>query len=506
MKFLFTTAALALSAQLACASHMFRKAYGKLRTLEEVVGIDMMAQNDNSSYMKPEERWFEHQLVDHFDHTNRNLWRQRYFIVDQYWGGNGFPIFLFISGEGEMTPGYLAGRSSQMVEYARQFNALAVGLEHRFFGKSQPTGDLKTESLRFLTSQQALADLAWFAEKYTEEVNAPKSKWVAFGGSYAGCLAAWVREKYPNIISGAVSSGGPVLAKLNFHEYLEQAERSIKYFGGEACTNAIANATKTMYSLAETEKGLYILKDKFRLCDIPRNELDVQKLLSTPGGTMSGLAQYNNDKPHERQLENFCAAMTKPGVDVLDTYANLLLKELVKPPAQCLDYTYANEIASYKEDGIIPEPSSGRGWLWMTCQEFGYFQTTDSNLTHIFGHSDSIKMHIQTCVDVFGEGAFSNKDSVPWTQHTNAYYGGRDKYAGTNVVIVNGGVDPWHMLGITQVSERNTNSKAIMIEGGSHCIEMFPVKPTEPKVSIPGKEKAQKDIREYLDLWLNKLP
>lgn len=45
---------------------------------------------------------------------------------------------------------------------------------------------------------------------------APTQKWIAFGGSYPGSLAAWAREKYPDLIYGSISSSGPLLAKVDF--------------------------------------------------------------------------------------------------------------------------------------------------------------------------------------------------------------------------------------------------------------------------------------------------
>lgn len=44
-------------------------------------------------------------------------------------------------------------------------------MEHRFYGKSKPTEDLGVDNLRYLTSEQALADLAVFINAVNEEFN-----------------------------------------------------------------------------------------------------------------------------------------------------------------------------------------------------------------------------------------------------------------------------------------------------------------------------------------------
>lgn len=76
---------------------------------------------------------------------------------------------------------------------------------------------MSIDNLKYLTSHQALADIALFIESMNVKYRLDSSqKWIVFGGSYAGSLAAWAREKYPNLIYGAISSSGPLLAKVDF--------------------------------------------------------------------------------------------------------------------------------------------------------------------------------------------------------------------------------------------------------------------------------------------------
>ena len=47
-----------------------------------------------------------------------------------------------------------------MYDLAQDHKALQVDIEHRFYGESYPTSNMTTENLRYLSSEQALADLA----------------------------------------------------------------------------------------------------------------------------------------------------------------------------------------------------------------------------------------------------------------------------------------------------------------------------------------------------------
>ena len=57
-------------------------------------------------------------------------------------------------------------------------------------------------SLRYLNSEQAIADLAVFRVVMSKKFNLTSNKWISFGGSYSGSLSAWFRLKYPHLVDG----------------------------------------------------------------------------------------------------------------------------------------------------------------------------------------------------------------------------------------------------------------------------------------------------------------
>lgn len=150
----------------------------------------------------PSAQWFT-QILDHFSPTDSRTWPQRFYTNENHFkrGANetGDVVFLYIGGEGEVNATTII--DGQWINYAKKYQALCFMLEHRFYGQSHPTPDMSTKNLQYLSSEQALADLATFITAMNQKYGLNNPKWIAFGGSYPGALAAWLRYKYPHLVS-----------------------------------------------------------------------------------------------------------------------------------------------------------------------------------------------------------------------------------------------------------------------------------------------------------------
>ncbi|XP_072375702.1 putative serine protease F56F10.1 [Diabrotica undecimpunctata] len=227
------------------------------------------------------ERWFT-QNLDHFNPNDERTWQQRYFVNDEFASGKGNLAFLQI--EGEATANSVWMSTGSWITYARKYKPILFELEHRYYGKSHPTEDLSTENLIYLTSQQALADLAFFIESMNQKHNLTRDvKWIVFGGSYAGNLAAWVRMKYPHLVHGAMSASAPLLAKLDFPEFLKDVEDSLRA-NNKKCFTTLKQSVDQVEVPLQTAVGQKHFNKLFNLCEDKsenvHNSLDMYNLVT----------------------------------------------------------------------------------------------------------------------------------------------------------------------------------------------------------------------------------
>ena len=156
-------------------------------------------------------------------HSNAEF-NLRYFFDAQFYKPGG-PVIVLESGEADATERLPYLQKGILYQLAKATCGIGVVLEHRYYGTSFPTPDLSTKNLRFLTTQQALADTAYFAQHIKfkglehHDLTAPKTPYIAYGGSYAGAFVAFLRTTYPDVYFGSIASSGVTKAIWDFWEY-----------------------------------------------------------------------------------------------------------------------------------------------------------------------------------------------------------------------------------------------------------------------------------------------
>ncbi|XP_063393399.1 putative serine protease K12H4.7 [Cydia fagiglandana] len=446
----------------------------------------------------PKAQWFK-QKLDHFSPADQRTWKQCYFVNDTFYNfSNPGPVFLMIGGEGPADPKWMV--QGAWIDYAKKFNALCINLEHRYYGESHPTEDMSVKNLQYLSSSQALADLAYFIPAMNNKYKLAKGvKWIAFGGSYPGSLAAWLRLKYPHLVHAAVSSSGPLLAKVDFVEYFEVVIDALREkTGKDDCAYEVKQGHAEIVKLMETNPTL--IQHEFKVCQ-PFDRAtanDLNNFYDTLANNFAGVVQYNED--------NRIGSNPKYRNVTINTICNLLTEETARPSHMkladfnsvilevenqtCLDYSYDNMVQELRN--ITWSNEGARQWMYQTCTEFGFYQTS-TGTTPFFGDKFPVDFYIQQCQDIFGK-KFNKKFVNAAAAWTNNYYGSLDISA-SRVVFVHGSVDPWHALGVTTPRD---NAPAIYIHGTAHCANMYP--PSEK--DLPELKAARVKIEQLLSEWL----
>jgi len=435
------------------------------------------------------EMWHS-QILDHFDATNPEQWNQRYWANFDNYAGEGL-AFLFIGGEAEASPGWL--NYGMWYEWAQQHGAAMFVLEHRFYGQSHPRPDMSRGNIEYLSSRQGLED----AGNFISSMNAANNltTWVTFGGSYPGSLSGWMRLRFPHLVAGSVSSSGPLFAKLDYYEYLQVVMDALDWTEIPGCNNAWTEALTTVEEMVKSEENWEGLTEKFKLCSILDGAKvnNVRSFMELLIDNLAGVVQYNGRYPVD--MFEVCNVMTDEAQgEAIDRLAVINDMMLEMNGEECLDYTYESFLEEVTEVNWGEDVSFvWRPWLWQTCTEFGWYQTTNQ-AEQKYGSSLPLEFFEQWCSDAFGADITHEMLERSIAQ-TNVEYGGYSP-AATNVVWVHGSVDPWHAMGV--LDTLTEAAPAIYITGTSHCADMYPDGPNDPQELLDAKKR----IGELVAQWV----
>ncbi|KAI9039298.1 putative extracelular serine carboxypeptidase [Aspergillus affinis] len=496
----------------------------------------------------------EHNLsvpVDHFHndsryapHTDEEFNLRYWFDASHYQKGG--PVIVIAAGETDATERFPFLSQGIVTQLAKAYHGIGVILEHRYYGSSFPFEKLDIDNIRFLSTDQALADYAYFAKHVKfpglEHVDlTPNSTpWIAYGGSYAGAFVAFLRKLYPEVYWGAVSSSGVTAAIIDYWKYYEP----IRQYAPKDCILA-------------TQVFIDIVDEV--LIDNADNKTSNAELKAALGAS-ADLDDFTFASSLSAGLDDFQGRNWDPSIGSLGfrhycdniTSTDLLfpetkkVEESIKYFADVAGYDAENEtfitqilnhvgllrdVFSYSDLGsdadtqsshndssaATPLPkSSGTSWSYQVCTEWGYFTTgagVPKDILPLISRVLDIENLSSFCSSQFGIA------TPPKVENINKH-GGFD-FSYPRVAIIDGKADPWrdatpHADG-TADRESTDEEPFILVDipaehvwdgirGAVHHWDQNGVLGNQTRSGIPPKEvvEVQKEVVRFVGVWLEK--
>ncbi|KAE8355474.1 serine carboxypeptidase S28-domain-containing protein [Aspergillus coremiiformis] len=489
--------------------------------------------------------------IDHFHNDSRYAphsdghFNLRYWFDAQYYQEGG-PVFVIAAGETDGTNRFPFLSQGIVTELAAAYHGMGVILEHRYYGDSYPADNLTTESIRFLSTDQALADYAYFASNIVfpgwEHVNltAKATPWIAYGGSYAGAFVAFLRKLYPDVYWGAVSSSGVTEAIIDYWQYFEP----IRKFGPSDCIWAtqtfIDVVDRILIDHADNQTLGRQLKSSVGV-NPDKDDVSFVSLLSY------GLDDFQNRNwdPNvgSPSFRAYCDNITNADLLYPDTKAvRPTVQELIQvagydPSNSSFVNGFLNHIGllqksmdSASNDALVPQlsngsqsqsarplsKSDGTSWQYQVCTEWGYFMSGASV-------PKDIMPLISRVLNVSNVSGFCNTTygitTPPNVTNINKHGGFNFSYP--RVAIIDGLADPWrdatpHADG-TEKRESTADEPFILIDvhaedvwdGIRGAVHHWDQNGLSQKEADQGQKppavlvEVQKEVLRFVGVWLD---
>ncbi|KAH8268389.1 hypothetical protein KR026_006212 [Drosophila bipectinata] len=404
--------------------------------------------------------------------------------------------------------------------------------EHRYYGLSLPHGNksLKVAQLKQLNLQQSLADLAFFIRyQKSENSELQDSKVILVGGSYSGSMVTWMTQKYPDLIAASWASSAPLLAKADFYgtfwfgfiwlsififgfclEYMDAVGSSVQLSYGQNCSHRITRGFEYLVKLFNENK-VQTLLSKFNGCKDydPENPLNRAAFFNGLGNYFALIVQsyrwvtsytkylgFKNVYIFRAYIPRLCESLMS--LDSSDEVAFLKFLELLysegRRSTACQDFGYSSMLQLFSEEE--DHGSGTRAWFYQTCNEFGWYTTTQSksSLSAAFANQVPLSYFEKLCQDVFGPEQTPQK-LARGIRQTNLEFGGfgfnhSERYA--QVIFTHGQLDPWRGLG------QQTGGQAVVLTGYSHVEDLASIRITDSVQMNLAKLRVMSFLRRHV--------
>jgi lysosomal Pro-X carboxypeptidase len=433
--------------------------------------------------------------IDHFAFTNNATFSMKFLINDTWWQ-SGSPIFFYCGNEGDIET--FAANSGFMWDIAPEFNALILFAEHRFYGATKPFGNetyRELSNLGYLSTEQALADYAqflrWFKQEYF--ANATESPVIAFGGSYGGMLAAWIRMKYPHIVLGSLASSAPILQFTGVTDCAAYSNIVTRTFtnSGDNCAENIKKSWPVIRNLSQTNQGIAQLNAIFHLCANSTVNVtsDADAMVSWLSGIYETLAEIDYPYPADFlapvpawPVQATCQYLSDGSLNGKD-----LLNAIYKAVSVYLNSTGAT--ACYTFNDVNTALDGGDiGWDFQTCTEMVMPMCNNASM-----FEDS-----PWDFEAFSQGCQKYAHVTPRKFWAETEYGANRIQYASNIIFSNGNLDPWSGGGVTSEIEGADSLHVLYITDSAHHYDLRGGNPNDTQYILDARSSEINIIKGWL--------
>ncbi|EED91934.1 serine protease, partial [Thalassiosira pseudonana CCMP1335] len=379
-------------------------------------------------------------------------------------------------------------------------------IEHRYYddGSADDNHDENQFDYTYLSSRQAVKDIVEFMDvEDAAASNTNNNTWILFGGSYPGMLSAWARLLHPETIHGAVANSAPVQPQLDFYQYYDHVALDLvdeRVGGSEECKRIFVEAHEQVVAVFDEVNPLEEVATLFNVCggaDMLRASR--RNMEAFVGDGLIRVPSQSNDPSFEGAEKislNFVICntiieehMSNPNHSSMEILANL---KKIQNGLLCeeVDYNELIEFMTTRTD----ENANDLAWLYQTCNEFGFYQTCNVGSTCPYGRGfHLIERDLEFCQIVFGIDTVTQNVA----SSLEYYVGGSENTASNRIIFVNGDVDPWTELAVTETSNGDVEN-TVMVPGASHHFWTHEIKDTDDKAVVAARQAIYDTVSEWL--------
>ncbi|WKY00926.1 hypothetical protein Q1695_015159 [Nippostrongylus brasiliensis] len=483
--------------------------------------VKLAANTENLDASKPWiEKWFTVKL-DHFTYSDTNTFQMKWLWNNTYYKPGG-PIFFYTGNEGDIETFVTA--TGMMWDLAPQFHAAIIFAEHRFYGATQPFGNLSyatISNMGYLTSEQALADYAALLYALKDANNTlgivypSDTPVIAFGGSYGGMLSAWFRMKYPHLITGAWAASAPLLYFRGggVDQGGFDAVTTRTYVEAGCNRYIVANSWNAILNLSSTDEGREFLNTQFKIDPKSqinstddgwnlnyyfREAIEYMAMVDYPYGT--GFLMALPGWP----VNEACKYMNTPGTNFTDRdlatrmyqASNVYYNSTGTLKYNCIDQSVCGDT------GTSGLGEDAYGWPWQECSEIIMDMCARGGNNDFFWNEcggDSIALLAESCNATFGS---FNWNTNVWNIDAVSILYGLSVTGASNIILTQGHLDPWSSGGFKASSAGVSEDRGIYvmeIPGSAHHLDLRTPNTCDPNTVA----NARYQIVRILECWVN---